>query len=485
VTTEPDLSTPESARQAAELEAMLRMLSLSSGIFSLSISVCNSPALRDYLIEKMRIARPDIQVIRIPNDTADVLMYVRQQTKAPDCSALFIVGLEELLPSTEARHPVLRSINASRELWERQFHCPIVIWLPEYAAGLLSREAPDFWRYRSHRFEFVSENAHASTGMQEDTSSLIHLASNLSVDEKQFRIAELEQRVEEAGPKPERILMKYIATWLTELAFLQQSMGQFEAAEQIARRLLALNEELGDKLVVATSYRFLGELLRDRGDFEAGEEIARKVLALNEELGDKTRIAASYRLLGELLRGRGDLEGAEQIVRKSLALNEELGDIAGIAADYRLLGTLSLERGDLEAAEQMYRTSLVFYEELDDKDGVARDYALLSRLYVNRGDLEAAELAVHKSLALHEELDNRVGMAHDYGLLGILYLGKGDLEAGERSLAKSRELWRYLGANVQIERLEEVLRGLESSKGSAHPQSSAVTRRRSADRRPK
>ncbi len=442
------------------VEAMLRMLDLSSGVFSLSISVCNSPALRNYLIEKMRKTRPDIQVICIPRDTADVLTYVRQQVNTPDCSALFITGLEELLPSTQARHPVLRSINASRELWERQFHCPIVVWLPEYAAGLLSREAPDFWRYRSHRFEFVSEYAHAFAGMQENTSDRINTASNLPVDEKQFRIAELEQRIEEAGPKPDGSVRQFVMAWLNEMAFLKQSLGQFDAAEETVRKSLALHRQLGDKTGIAQDYSLLGELYLRRGDFKTAEQMARKSLALYEELGDMAGMALDYRLLGEGYRERGDIEIAEQMLRKSLSLYQKLGDRDGMAVDYRRLGLLYRERGDVVTAEQMLRESLALSEELGDKTGMASDYMILGLLYRERGDVETSEQMLRKSLTLHEELGDNTGMAYDYRLLGMLYLDKGDVEAGMSELRRSQQLFRELGA-AELEDLERILSAAE------------------------
>ncbi|MBM4025918.1 MAG: hypothetical protein FJ280_11015 [Planctomycetes bacterium] len=41
----------QSVPQRAELEALRRLLDLSEGTFSLSIAICNSPALRDHIID--------------------------------------------------------------------------------------------------------------------------------------------------------------------------------------------------------------------------------------------------------------------------------------------------------------------------------------------------------------------------------------------------------------------------------------------------
>ena len=53
----------ESARQAAELAAMRRMIQASSDCFSLSVAVCNSPALRDFLISRLKETFPRIAFV--------------------------------------------------------------------------------------------------------------------------------------------------------------------------------------------------------------------------------------------------------------------------------------------------------------------------------------------------------------------------------------------------------------------------------------
>ena len=127
-----DLRTPQ---QAAELAAMLRMLEVSEGRFSLSIAVCNSPALRDYLIQRLRESRPGIEVIDLSDadSVTDLMSHIRDNSPAAP-SALMLIGMETSLSSAEVNHPILQSLNASREQLEKRNHWPVVIWLPEYAA---------------------------------------------------------------------------------------------------------------------------------------------------------------------------------------------------------------------------------------------------------------------------------------------------------------------------------------------------------------
>ncbi len=202
----------EPARQSSELHALCRMLEVSRNCFSLSIAVCNSPALRDYLIERVRAADPAVEVVEIPPGTTDVFGTVSNVASDLHRTAVFVVGLEQSVASADADHPTLRSLNASRELWERTFRCPVVFWVPDYVAGLLSAHARDWWRYRSHSFEFVSEQAHALAGLTDQFAGDVDAAASLAADEKRFRIAELEQRLASAGAKPDGALLPHVLT---------------------------------------------------------------------------------------------------------------------------------------------------------------------------------------------------------------------------------------------------------------------------------
>ena len=499
--------TSETARQAAELEAMLRMLDLSSGSFSLSIAVCNSPALRDYLIEKLKQPRPDIQVVCIPNGITDVLGYVEQQIDVSQCSAVFIVGLEGLLSSSETKHPVLRSLNASRELWEKRLHCPVVMWLPEYAAGLLSTEAPDLWRYRSHRFEFVSEQAGAIVGTQDYASGDIDIAANLSQDEKRFRIAELEQRIEDAGPEPEGPLKRYVYIWLDELGFLWQTLGQISESSKVLEKLVHMHRQAGEELGMAAGYGNLGNLHSMRGDLDAAEamyrrsmeiserldrldfnsnaysglahvyhargdldtaeEYYRKALALDKKLGRNREMAQQLANLAGLQMDRGNLNAAGKLHREALAINKKIGSKQGMTSDYNGLGTLYSEKGDVATAEKMYRKALAISEELGRAEGIAVSYGNLGVLYHSMGNLSAAEEMYGKALTLSEEMGRKEGTAKQCFNLGGLYRDRGELQAAEDMYRKALRLFRDVGAHIQVVRTENLLQRLKEDRRSS------------------
>ncbi len=443
---EPSLSIQERTRQTAELQALLRMLSLSSGSFSLSISVCNSPALRDYLIEQTMLVHSDINVVNVPNGTTDIFPYVKKDADEVGCSALYITGIENSLTSSDLPHPLLQSLNVSRELWERYYHCPVVIWLPEYAAGLMSLEAPDFWRYRSHRFEFVSESAHFTSELLEDAFKNVNSASDLSVDERQFRIAELEQRLEEAGPTIDTGLRQYVLMWLNELAYLYRVNGQRHDEEQTISRLRTIYGDSEDSDDIAHSMLLLGDLYAEWGQYESAErmygaskEISERLLTADPAvLARLIDISNCEDRLGGLFQVRGAYDDAERLYRQALVTRER---VLGSEHPHTILSVIKLAglrliKGDVVGAESELTHVLSFCEKVLGADDrltlMAANYLAYS--LKSKGDLAGAEALYRRVLATREQIwgSDHPDTLNSMNNLAILLMTKGNIDAAEQ-----------------------------------------------------
>jgi len=436
---------PELQRQSAELAAMRRMLAASRGCFSLSFAVCNSPALRDFLIEELRSAFPAIEVVRLESKVVDAFAAVSKAAREPKRAALFLIDLERSVPSDTEDLPVLRSLNASRELWESKYACPVVLWIPEYAARLLSIHARDFWRYRSHRFEFVSELAGVKAATADALAGDLDMASGLSKEEKRFRVAELEQRIAEAGEAPPQELVPHVMAWRNELAFLYWFLGEPNRAEDVLHRSLAFAEKLGDRAVMARSYHQLGVVVQLKGAYEEALAWYRKSLAIAEELGNRAGMAISYHQLGMVAQLKGAYEEALAWYHKSLEIKEELGDRAGMASSYHQLGIVAQLKGAYEEALSWYRKSLAIAEELGNRAGMAISYHQLGMVAQLKGAYEEALAWYRKSLEIAEELGDRAGMAISYHQLGIVAQLTGAYEEALSSYKKSLAIKEELG----------------------------------------
>lgn len=105
----PPGAAVEGKQTEAELQALRRVLVASRGAFSFSLAVCNSPALRDRLIEQLSASCPGIRTVALPPRTLEPFNHVRQEIQGQTPAALCIVDLEKSLPSDAGDWPTLRA----------------------------------------------------------------------------------------------------------------------------------------------------------------------------------------------------------------------------------------------------------------------------------------------------------------------------------------------------------------------------------------
>ena len=456
--------TNQTLLQQAELAAILRMLSISEGTFSLSIAICNSPVLREYLISKITEQKAGIEKIPIEKNCTDMLAFAEKKITIKRPSAIFITEIENTLPSDDVQPRIIRNLNASRELWQQKFSCPVVFWLPEYAATMLQRDALDFASWLSHIFEFVSEQATAMAGTLDSYAGDITSAGKLDANKKRFRIAELEQRIEDAGKPPKPELSQHVLIWLNELAYIYKAIGDLDTAEESIQKSLHIAEKLGNQATIATDYGNLGLIYRTRGDLDKAEQMHTKALEIDEKLGQLEGIANGYGNLGLIYRTRGDLDKAEQMHKKSLEIEEKLGRLEGMASDYGNLGLIYLKRGDMDKAEQMHTKSLEINEKLGRFEGMAIQYGNLGVIHLTRGYLDRAEQMFKKALEIDEKLGRLNGMANHYGNLGTVYKQRGDIKKAREYWEKALELFKKIGMKSEIEKTQRFID--ELNKGS-------------------
>lgn len=463
---EPSALARFAENQNAELDATRRMLSVSQGVFSLSLALCNSPALRDHLVQSLEQSCPNVQRAIVLDTTADLLELVDSVLDGRSASAVFIVGLEWLLSGASQNLTILNRLNASRELWQRRFSFPIVFWLPDFAATLLQTQAPDFWRWFSHQFMFVSEQSGGAEGMRDLSDSRYTWSLQLTADEKRFRVAELEQRLKDAGLHPQSAVAPFVQLWRRELALLYDILGDLDRAQRFATEALRFDETSNDAEGMSADYALLGNLHETRGDLAQAETMFRKAFKINEHLGRLGGMATGYGKLGLVYRMRGDLAQAETMYRKALDIEERLGRLEGMANQYVNLGHVYQSRVDLDQAEAMYGKALEIDERLGRSEGIANQYCGLGNVYLIRGDLAQAEAMYRRSLEIYERLGWLEGMAIQCGNLGLLNESRGDLAGARELWVKARDLYARIGMPHMIDKVQGLIDRLPRSAGA-------------------
>ncbi len=357
-------AAPESTteRQAADLAAFRRMMQVSNGTFSLSFAVCQDHSLRKTLIQRLCEEFPGTLVVTLPEKVDDVLSYVQSQLAPATTEAIFILGLESSIPFEGELQPAIRVLNSSRESWER-LHCPVVFWLAEYALAKLARHAPDFWRYRSHQFEFIPDEHYLDVTM-EDSFPGHDVVDGLPYEEKLFRLSELETRLREAGTPPSPELLPHVVAWAYELANLYRHSNRFDEAEFLLRQILDWQKSAHGKgsPLVASALNNLATLLIETNRMSEAETLMRQALEIAEiSYGlDHPIVSNQLNNLAQIFRHTNRLSEAEPLMRRALAIDETSYGPSHPNVALRLsnLATLLQATSRLDEAESLMRRAL-------------------------------------------------------------------------------------------------------------------------------
>ena len=142
------------------------------------------------------------------------------------------------------------------------------------------------------------------------------------------------------------------------LGGLQLLLGHPEQAIEHLTASFALAVEAGSQPDAAQALGSLAAVHEHLGDHEAADEHARKALALLEGREDfLDEIGQSNLVLGRSLLERGRLDEAEECFRAADAAFEQMSSIAHRTGAWVALGDLAERRGDVREAARWYRNA--------------------------------------------------------------------------------------------------------------------------------
>ena len=212
-------------------------------------------------------------------------------------------------------------------------------------------------------------------------------------------------------------------------------------------------------------WRTLADIQRQLGDYDAAERLLGKAVAVQERLGSRAELdLARTRLqLASVLNDHYRADEAERMVRQAVpVLLSRLGESSGEMGDaYELLGSLKYGRGDYAGAEQLRKQALAVYRQRfgERSAQVANVENNLAVFYAERGRYPEAEAAGRRAVEIRR---SRLGDAHPDTLLAMYNLGNAFYQRGA---------W-VDAAGI----FEKVLAGQQRALGPAHPHTALTER---------
>ena len=213
---------------------------------------------------------------------------------------------------------------------------------------------------------------------------------------------------------------KGIGSSLEEIAQVQMSTGQFDAALQSYQGALAIRREIGDKNGIGSTLIDLGDFYHDRGMQEKALPLFREALQIERELGNESYQALCLNNIGSVYYYRGQFEDALTYFQQALQLREKTGVSDEIAETLHNLADTNLKLGQFEAATGQYLRALELRRKNGDQLGAATESISMSTMFVWQARygaaVDAGREAVDTFSALKDNTFLRVEALGAYGL---------------------------------------------------------------------
>ncbi|HLU24611.1 MAG TPA: serine/threonine-protein kinase [Longimicrobiales bacterium] len=202
-----------------------------------------------------------------------------------------------------------------------------------------------------------------------------------------------------------------LASALNILAITRHYAGDYEAADSLNLRLLAMSRELyGERHPnVADDLINLGASQFERGRYSEAEELFRQ--ALDIILGfhgpDHHKTASILTILGRALVAQARYDEADDLLRRALAVRERVfgQDHPHVASTLNELAQVAGARGDTELEEAYYRRMSDIYEAAHGTRhylvGIAKSN--LATVFMKRDQYEQAEALLREVVGLFIE----------------------------------------------------------------------------------
>lgn len=442
----PNSSSPEAeAGETSEpLRALRRGLARAEG-FALFVAVVKNSAQRNQLINLLQDALPGtkLQTVSLRADTTDILDEVQNRLNPANASPIMIVGLEEAIPTDTSAHPILAALNLRRTDWPKLIHQPVVLWVPEYLLGTLSRVAPDFLDWRSDTLHFP----------EVEMARLLEFCSAtwaggagtaMPVAARNERVKELQSRIIANEDSLDPVVQATVIEWLNELGLHLNLLGRSREALHYFEKCLSLARRIGDRRGESVALGNLGNLYYLWGDMRKAIEFNEQALAIDRETGHRIGEGQDLGGLGIAYANLGDLTKAMAYFEQGRAINRQIGYQRGEAISIGNLANVYLLAGKVEKAVELYNQQLLIVRRIGDRQGESNCLGNLGNAYLEMGELQKALEFYEQSLSINRRLGNRPGEAADLGNLGLDYFYLGQparaLDFYEQQLKIAREI---------------------------------------------
>ncbi|MHC5612914.1 MAG: WD40 domain-containing protein [Nostoc sp.] len=396
------------------LQRLIRAIALSEGQFALILIRCNYRQLREQMLDNIRSISKDINIREIVLKASTTSLHSRiiselsldNPAVLTDSlpSAVMIFGIE----STSDMKNLLTGINQARDIYAATFPFPVVLWLEDEVASLLSRLAPDFksWAVTTIKFEMAKADlftlirqkaeSELTNVLEADPETLLSNTFLDLVPKSQHHYEEIEsarndllrlyglQLTLRLGASLEFMLGrdKYannqingaLANYQRSLLLWQQEEKRVAESVNNSSFLLSYPQStpsspLLNKAIVVfhlgLCYQRMADLYQNTNSSYCQNALSwfKQCLELLEELKREDLVAKFILPACKMLQCLQAWNDLKELAQKSLDLHKIYGTPAQIAEDYGFLANVAASESNWVLAHELANTALSISEE--------------------------------------------------------------------------------------------------------------------------
>ena len=208
---------------------------------------------------------------------------------------------------------------------------------------------------------------------------------------------------------------------LINFGLLNQSKGDYQAAEDAFLESLRIYTNLKNESGIASTSENLASLYKNKGDLKTAEAYYLKALQVHQKLAHTQQMATTHAALGNLYQSNKDLEKARQHFQYALdiSLNNNLqGDIANL---YSNLGIIAQQDNQVDKSKEFFEKSLQINQKIKRTASTADQFGNLAILNRKQKKYAVAEDFHKKAIHIHTQNKHKNGVVSQQINLGFLY----------------------------------------------------------------
>lgn len=219
-----------------------------------------------------------------------------------------------------------------------------------------------------------------------------------------------------------------------------RQLKQFDLAEAAFKKVQSASDQSNEDK--ASSLANFGLLNQSKGNFKAAEDAFTEALDIYTKEGDKPGIARTSESLASLYKSWNVFDRAERYYLKALENYSQVNDFQGMTTLHSALGNLYQQKKQLQKAQHHYEQALQISLDNNYKDKIDSLYNTLALLAEQNGDLQQSKEFLDKSQQYKDSQGNTGESAIQLSNLAILNRNKRNFALAEEYHKKAIEIYK-------------------------------------------